>query len=157
MPPLDYLPFMNAIRAKGPRRVLSSRHASAWTPVRGPLAASRVVLLTSAAVRQAAQPAFTPPEDTSYRVVPMDADPSELRIDHRSPIGTDARLDLEVVVPRTTLASLAKRGVLGSVATAFLSFVGGTELQQQVEEELAPALAAEVRRLGGDLALLVPY
>jgi hypothetical protein len=157
MPALDYLPFMNAIRAKGPRRVVSSRHASAWTPVRGPLAARRVVLLTSAAVRQAAEPAFTPPEDTSYRVVPLDADASELRIDHRSPIGTDARVDLEVVVPRTALASLAQQGMVGGVATSFLSFVGGTELHQQVEEELAPALAAQVRRLGGDLALLVPY
>ena len=157
MPALDYLPFMNAIRAKGPRRVLSSRHASAWTPVRAPLAASRLVLLTSAAVRQAGQAAFTPPEDTSYRVVPFDADASELRIDHRSAIGTDARVDLEVVVPRTALASLADQGVLGSVATAFLSFVGGTELHEQVEQELAPALTREVQRLGGDLALLVPY
>lgn len=155
--PFDYLPFMNAIRAKGPRTVVSSRHASAWTPVRGPLAATRVVLSTSAAVRLAGQPAFNPPEDTSYRVVPMDADARELRIDHRSPIGTDARVDLEVVVPRTALVNLANAGVLGGVAEAFLSFAGGTELHQQVEDELAPALAAEIQRLGADLALLVPY
>jgi D-proline reductase (dithiol) PrdB len=154
---LDYLPFMNANRAKGPRQVVSSRHANAWTPVRTPLRSARVVLLTSAAVRLAEQSAFVPAEDVSYRVVPIDTAPTDLRIDHRSPIGTDARVDLEIVVPRHALTSLAEQGVVGDVAPAFLSFVGGTELHQQIEEQLAPALTDEVRRLGGDLAILVPY
>src|SRR5437588_7904444 len=155
--PLDYLPFMNAVRAKGPRQVVSSQQANAWTAPEMPLSAMRVVLLTSVAVRRADQPAFAPPEDTSYRVVPFDAAADELRIDHRSPIGADARADLEIVVPRLALASLARRGVIGSVASSFLSFVGGTELHQQVEVELAPALAREMRAMDGELALLVPY
>jgi hypothetical protein len=116
-----------------------------------------VALLTSAAVRHVSQPAFERTSDASYRAVPFDVDASELRIDHRSPIGSDARTDLEIVVPRRALAELAQQDIVGSIAPQFFSFVGGTEVQQQVEEQLAPALAGELQALGVDLAILVPY
>ena len=125
--------------------------------MKGPLSSARVALITSAAVRHMNQPAFEPPEDTSFRAVPVDAAPSDLRIDHRSPAGADARIDLEVVAPRAALGELARAGAIGSIAPFFFSFTGGTELHQQVEEELAPALVRELRQLNVDLALLVPY
>lgn len=154
---LNYLAFMNANRARGPRHIVVSRHVGTWTPFTGPLSSARVALITSAAVRLADQPAFEPPEDTSYRAVPFDAAASDLRMDHRSPVGTDARLDLEIIVPRAALAGLARGAVVGGIAPYFFSFTGGTELHQQVEEELAPGLADELRQLEIDLALLVPY
>lgn len=154
---LEYLPFMNAKRAKGPRRIVSSRHQNAWTPPPLPVSSARVALITSAAVRHVEQPVFEPPEDTSYRAIPFDTPASDVRIDHRSPVGTDARVDLEVVIPRAARAELARVGAVGSIAPTFFSFVGGTELHQQVEEELAPALASELKALDVDLALLVPY
>lgn len=154
---LEYLPFMNANRAKGPRRIVASRHRGAWTPFKGSLTSVRVALITSAAIRHADQRAFEPPEDTSYRAVALDVTASELRIDHRSPVGSDARIDLEVVAPRAALTELVRAGKIGSVAPFFFSFTGGTELHQQVEEELAPRLVDELRKLGVDLALLVPY
>jgi len=154
---LDYLPFMNANRAKGPRRIVVSHHRGAWTPFKGPLTSARVALITSAAIRHTDQPAFEPPEDTSFRAVALDVTVSGLRIDHRSPVGSDARIDLEVVAPRAALAGLARSGKIRSVAPLFFSFTGGTELHQQVEEELAPALADELRKLDVDLGLLVPY
>ncbi len=154
---LRYLPFMNAKRAKGPREIRSSRHAGAWTPFSGPLSAACVALISSAAVRHVDQAAFEPPEDTSYRAVAMDAAASDLRIDHRPPVGADARADLEVVLPRAALADLAGGGKVGSIAPSFFWFTGGAELPRQVEEELAPALADELRRMQAQLALLVPY
>lgn len=154
---MDYLPIMNAKRSKGPRRVVSSRHANAWTPLRVPMRSARVALVSSGAIRTADQRPFEPSGDASYRVAPFDADPAELRIDHRSSVGTDARKDLEVVLPRKALAELARNGTVGSVAPSFFSFVGGIELHQQVEEELAPEMARELRDLGVDLAVLVPY
>lgn len=153
---LDYLPIMNANRAKGPRRIVSSE-VTAWTPVSVPLKSARVALVTSAAVRLASQPEFVPPEDTSYRAVPIDAPDLELHIDHRSPVGADARKDLEVVAPRAALTELVRQGLIGSVAPLFFSFVGGTEMHLEVQEQLAPALAAELRAVGADLAALVPY
>jgi D-proline reductase (dithiol) PrdB len=155
--PLDYLRFMNQNRAKGPRRIVSSHRGDSWTPFTRSLASARLALITSAAVRHVNQPVFEPPGDTSYRQVASDTPASDLRIDHRSPVGTDARVDLEIVLPRAALEELARSGVVGSVAPSFLSFAGGTELHQQLDEELAPALANELQTLGVDLALLVPY
>jgi D-proline reductase (dithiol) PrdB len=154
---LNYLPFMNPNRTNGPRRIVTSRHQNAWTPLRTSLRSARIALISSAAVRHVDQPAFQPPQDTSYRAVPFDTPASELRIDHRSPVGSDARLDLEVVVPRAALAELTHQGTVGSIAPSFFSLVGGTELHQEVEQELVPALAEELRGLDVDLALLVPY
>jgi len=154
--PLDYLPIMNANRAGAPRTVVSSQQ-TAWTPAPAHIGSARVGLLTSAAVRHVNQPAFERTSDASYRAVPFDVDASELRLDHRSPIGSDARTDLEIVVPRHALAELAQQGMVGSIAPLFFSFVGGTEVQQQVEDQLAPALAGELHALGVQLAILVPY
>src|SRR5579859_4554048 len=147
---------MNASRAGGPRTVVSSQQ-TAWTPAPAHLGSARVALLTSAAVRHVDQPTFERTSDASYRAVPFDIDASQLRIDHRSPIGSDARTDLEIVVPRHALAELAQQGIVGSIAPLFFSFVGGTEVQQQVEQQLAPALASELQALGVDLAIMVPY
>ena len=121
------------------------------------LSAARVALLSSAALRPPSQPPFVPPEDTSYRVLSADPEPADLVIDHRSPVGTDARRDVEVVLPRAALAALAGRGVIGSVVPTCFSFVGGCRLHRQIEGELGPALAAELAALGTDLAVLAPY
>ena len=64
---------------------------------------------------------------------------------------------LEIVVPRHALAELAQQGIVGSIAPVFFSFVGGTEVQRQVEQQLAPALARELEALSVDFAILVPY
>jgi D-proline reductase (dithiol) PrdB len=154
--PLEYLPIMNANRSGGPRTVVSSEQR-AWTPAPANLGSARVALLTSAAVRDVNQRPFEPTSDASYRAVPFEVESSLLRVDHRSPIGADARTDLEIVVPRNALAELAQRGIVGSIARAFFSFVGGTEVQREVEEHLAPALARELQALDVDLAILVPY
>ena len=103
-----------------------------------------MALVSSAAVRLTEQPPFTPPEDTSFRAFPINAPAECLRIDHTSPVGADARVDLEVAVPRAALLALAEQGVVGSVAPRCFAFVGGTLLHEQVEYKLAPSLAAEL-------------
>ena len=155
--PLAYLPIQaeNAGPA-GPRQLVRSSEPS-WCATVPALSAARVALLSSAALRRPSQDPFVPPEDTSYRVFPADPEAADLAIDHRSPVGTDARRDVEVVLPRAALAALARQGVIGSVVPACFSFVGGCRLHRQIEEELGPALAAELAALGTDLAVLAPY
>ena len=157
MMPLAYLPIQaeNA-GPEGPRQLVRSSRP-AWCARVPALSAARVALLSSAALRRPSQPPFIPPEDTSYRVLPADPEAGDLLIDHRSPVGTDARRDVEVILPRTALAILDRRDIIGSVASACFSFVGGCRLHRQIEEELGPALAAELTALGTDLAVLVPY
>jgi hypothetical protein len=154
---LHYLDFVGLASETRPARRVAASAAPAWTPMRTPVARARVALLSSAAVRLHDQPPFQPPEDTSYRAVPIAAPAGQLRLDHTSPVGTDARRDLEIVLPRRALRDLAEQGVIGGVAPACYTFVGGTRLHAQVEQELAPALAGQLAEAGVDLALLAPY
>ncbi len=155
--PLAYLPIQaQHAGPQGPRQLVRSSRP-AWCATVPPLATARVALLGSAAVRRVGQPPFVPPEDTSYRVLPADPAIADLTIDHRSPVGTDARRDLEVVFPRGALAALQSEGVIGSVAAPCYSFVGGCRLHREIEGELGPALADELRAVGAELAILAPY
>ncbi|MDP6559887.1 MAG: hypothetical protein QF619_07185, partial [Candidatus Binatia bacterium] len=96
----------------------------AWHPLVRSAASARIALLTSAAMRRASQPNYTPPDDASYRIIPAAPTVSDLVIDHRSPVGVDARRDSEIVFPRNALTALANQGLVGSIASDHFSFVG---------------------------------
>ena len=153
----DYLSLMARRAAPNPPRELKLVSKQAWQPVAKPLSEMRVTLMTSAAMREDQDPAFPPLGDASYRKISSDPAVTGLKIDHRSHIGHDARKDPEIVFPRAALAALANRGIVAGVTPFHLSFVGGIRLYRELEEELAPALVAEITRAGGDLAVMVPY
>src|SRR4029079_12696285 len=102
-------------------RVLAQPAKFAWCAVTKPLAESRVALLTSAALRLQTQPPFVPREDLSYRRVPSDPAIGPLVIDHHSGIGAVPKQDPEIVFPRTALAGLLSRGLIGSVSPQHFS------------------------------------
>jgi D-proline reductase (dithiol) PrdB len=155
--PFYYLPVMAQNSAPNPPRVLAAPSKSAWQPITKPVSGSRIALLTSAALRLADQEPFIPREDLSYRRVPSDPSAGRIVIDHHSGIGTVPKQDPEIVFPRTALAALAQNGTIGAVAPFHYSFMGGVRAHRQIENELAPALAAEIEHARVDLALLVPY
>jgi len=155
--PFEYLPIMAKNSAPKPPRVLVSPSKTAWSPVTKSVRESRVALLSSAALRLANQEPFIPREDLSYRRVPSDPSAGEILIDHHSGIGRVPKQDPEIVFPRAALAELAKRDSVGSVAPFHFSFMGGVRRQQEIENNLAPALANDLRQAQVDLALLVPY
>ena len=155
--PLEYLPIMAQNSAPKPPRVLASPSKPAWCEVTNPVRASRVALLSSAALRLANQKPFIPREDSSYRRVPSDPAAGEIIIDHHSGIGRVPKQDPEIVFPRTALAELAMRGIVGSLAPFHFSFMGGLREHGKIENELAPAIANDLRQAQVDLALLVPY
>jgi D-proline reductase (dithiol) PrdB len=155
--PLEYLPIMAQAAAPKPPRVLVSPLKEAWIPVIKPVNESKVALLSSAALRLEYQEPFLPREDLSFRSVPSDPAAGAISIDHHSGIGRVPKQDPEIVFPRTALASLAQRGVIGTLSPHHFSFMGGVRDAQKVEDELAPAIAAELKKAAVDLALLVPY
>jgi D-proline reductase (dithiol) PrdB len=155
--PLEYLPIMAQNSAPKPPRVLVSPSKPAWCPITKPVSESRVALLTSAALRLANQEPFIPREDLGYRRVPSDPCAGEIVIDHHSGIGRVPKQDPEIVFPRTALAELAKRGIVGSLAPFHFSFMGGVRRHQEIENELAPAVANDLLQAQVDFALLVPY
>lgn len=155
--PLEYLPIMARNSAPKPPRVLVPPSNPSWCPITKPLSQSRVALLTSAALRLAYQQPFLPREDLSYRRVPSDPTGGEIVIDHHSSIGRVPKQDPEIVFPRTALAALAQNGAIGSLAPFHVSFMGGVRRPKEIENDLAPAIAADLTRDRVDLALLVPY
>ena len=155
--PLEYLPIMAQAGAPKPPRVLVSPSKAAWVPVTKPVSESKVALLSSAALRLEGQEPFVPREDLSYRRVRSDPAAGAIVIDHHSGIGRIPKQDPEMVFPRTALATLAKRGLIGALSPYHFSFMGGVRRSQEIEEELAPAIAAELKKAAVDLALLVPY
>ena len=155
--PLAYLPIMAQNSAPKPPRVLAAPSKPAWCPITKPVSESRVALLSSAALRLAQQTPFIPREDSSYRRVPSDPSAGEIIIDHHSGIGKVPKRDPEIVFPRTALARLAEKRIVGGLAPCHFSFMGGLREHGKIENELAPSIAAELKQAEVDLALLVPY
>jgi D-proline reductase (dithiol) PrdB len=154
---LDYLPLMAQSSAPKPPRVLVSPSKPSWCALRKSVNASRVALLTSAALRLRDQPPFTPREDLSYRLVSSDPAAGDIVIDHHSRIGDVPRLDPEIIFPRSALAALVKNKTVGSVSRYHISFMGGLRSHKAIEQELAPAISGELEKASVDLALLIPY
>lgn len=155
--PFEYLPIMAQNSAPNPPRVLAKPLQIGWSPVTQPVSQSRVALLSSAALRLAGQEPFVPREDLSYRPVPSDPNAGKIVIDHHSGIGTVPRKDPEIVFPRTALAALVDRCLVGALAPFHFSFMGGVRRHHEIENVLAPALAEELAAAEVDLALLIPY
>lgn len=152
-----YLPIMAQAGAPKPARIVVAPSKQAWCAMTRPLSQSRVALLSSAALRLADQQPFTPREDLTFRLVPSDPAAGEIVIDHHSGIGRVPRQDPEIIFPRSALAALANAGVIGSLSSFHISFMGGLRAHKEIDNELAPAIAGELRCLEVDLALLVPY
>jgi hypothetical protein len=153
----EYLPIMARSGSPKPPRVLVAPSNPAWRPIKKPLSESRVALLSSAALRLVDQEPFIPREDRTYRLVPSDPSAGEIVIDHHSGIGRVPRQDPEIVFPRSALAALANRGVIGALSPFHISFMGGLKCHKEIESEIAPAIAVELKRAEVDVALLVPY
>ena len=154
---LEYLPIMAQAGAPKPPRVLVSPSKQAWSPITKPVNQSTIALLSSAALRLQDQEPFVPREDLSYRRIPADPAAGTVIIDHHSGIGRIPKHDPEIVFPRTALASLAQRAIIGAISPFHFSFMGGVRRAREIEEELAPAIAADLEKMAVDLALLVPY
>jgi D-proline reductase (dithiol) PrdB len=155
--PFEYLPIMAQAGAPKPPRILVAPSKTAWCEINKPLNRSRVALVSSAALRLADQQPFTPREDLSYRLVSSEPSAGEIVIDHHSGICRVPRQDPEIVFPRTALAALTKSGELGSLSPFHISFMGGVRRHNEILNELAPAIASELKQFDVDLALLAPY
>ena len=155
--PLAYLPIMAQNSAPNPPRELASPSKPTWCSLRKPISESRVALLSSAALRLANQEPFIPREDLSYRRVVSDPGAGMIVIDHHSGIGRVPKEDPEIVFPRTALARLVDKRIVGALSPFHLSFMGGVRRHREIEDNLGHALAQEMKQAEVDLALLVPY
>ena len=125
-------------------------------PLRKPLNESRVAIVTTAGLHLPSQPPFDNDVrggDTSYRIIPNDADVSTLLEAHRSETFDHAgvQADPNLAFP---LDRLREMGL--PLAPRHLSFMGSITAPGRLIAESAPEAAQLLVDDGVDVALLVP-
>ena len=133
-----------------------------WTPMRRPLAESRVALVTSAGLHlRSDQPFITDHQgggDASYRVIPRDTSPADIVQSHVS-IGFDHSSiyrDINVTFPMDRLQELKEHGAIGSLADNYYSFMGALRDPSVMVEQTGPEVAQRLIDDGVEVAFLTP-
>jgi D-proline reductase (dithiol) PrdB len=132
-----------------------------WTPLRKPLAACRLALVTTAGVHHPGQHPFDmgdPDGDPSYRVLDGATITADYRITHDYYDHRDADRDLNVVLPLARLREFVQQGGVGCLADNHYSFMGhivGRHLPTLLEQS-APQVARLLAAEGVDIVLLTP-
>jgi D-proline reductase (dithiol) PrdB len=132
-----------------------------WIPALLPLRAANVALVTTGGVHLSAQEPFNmddPHGDPSFREIPIDFNPENLRITHDYYNQKDAKRDINLVLPIDRLREMALRGAVGKVhevAYSFMGHIDGSHIKTLVRET-APAVAQALVKGGADYTLLVP-
>src|SRR5918999_209591 len=95
-----------------------SRKCVPFTPFDRALDKSTIAIVTAAGVHLKDQEAFNIADelgDLTYRVIPPDAEPSQLMVTHHHYDHTDADEDINVVFPIEVLNDLVAEGFIGGV------------------------------------------
>jgi D-proline reductase (dithiol) PrdB len=131
-----------------------------WTPLREPLAQCRVALVSTAGFALPDQPPFEDKRggDTSFRVIPREAEPRTLLEFQRSEVFDHAgiRRDPNLAFPLDRLRELAASGRIGSVAPRHLSFMGSITAPGRLVRDTAPEATRLLVEDGVRAAVLVP-
>jgi D-proline reductase (dithiol) PrdB len=158
-PPIDYIARTReqyAALGHAAYRWVENPEPSPWSPLRKPLAESRLTLVASGGVYQSGQIAFHHRDDTSFRAIPSNVKLSDLRTSHFAYDQSAARADPNVVFPIEPLRRMVESGRLGSLGPSAYTCMGGIYSSRRVREDLAPEIARNIREDEVDLVLLVP-
>ena len=135
-------------RAEGP---------PALTPLKKPLAESKVGVLCTAGTYVKGQVAYYYKDDTSIRAIPKSTPVSEIRFSHLTEQYLPAaRKDPNCVFPIEPLARLEAEGGVGEVADELFSCMGAVYSQRRTREELTPRIVERFEAQNVDLAFLIP-
>jgi D-proline reductase (dithiol) PrdB len=132
-----------------------------WTPLRKPLAESRLALVSSAGFVLPGQERFKATlagGDGSFREIPWDTDVASLTDCHKSDSFDHSGMvrDPNLAFPVDRVRELAAAGRIGEVNRRHLSFMGSITAPGRLVRDSAPEAARLLRSDGVDVALLVP-
>jgi len=154
--PVEYIPRTRELYSSyAPYRWVVNTDTPPWTPLRKPIAQSKLAVMTSGGILYRDQPRFHR-EDASYRLIPKNATPDDLSVWHFGCRTADAEADHNCVFPLARLRELEAEGAIGELADPAYSFMGGVYSARKVREELAPKIADDLKRAHADAFFLVP-
>ena len=126
-----------------------SRKCVPFTPFEGELSKATVAIVSAGGVHLRSQEPFNIADelgDLSFRVIPDDADTSELMVTHHHYDHADADRDINVVFPLDALRDLRDEGFIGEVARKHVGYMGYTMQLKAMYEGTAPEIANEIDR-----------
>ncbi len=132
-----------------------------WTPLAKPLSDCTVALVTTAGLHLRDDKPFNrdhPGGESSYRVIPGNADPADIVQSHFS-IGFDRTAiyrDINITFPIDRMRELCEQGVIGGLAPNYYSFMGALRDCTIVAEQTGPEVAQRLQAEGVDVVLLTP-
>lgn len=131
-----------------------------FRPLRKPLRACRLALITTGGVHLREQPAYDmadPRGDPSYRVIPADTPSTGLAITHDYYDHRDAERDMNILFPIELFRDLVRGGQIGSLATCY-SFMGHIEPPHVTTllQRTAPQVVDKLKQDQVDAVLLTP-
>jgi D-proline reductase (dithiol) PrdB len=151
--PIAYIPRTRERYRNYPPYRWVVNHEAPWTPLARPIRECRVGLVSSGGFYVEGQPPFEE-NDASYRLIPVDTPPGDLRIYHHGYRDDDPDRDPNCVFPLERLRELAAAGAVGGLAEAAVSFVTFYSARRDLER--AARIAADLTRMGVEAALCVP-
>lgn len=132
-----------------------------WTPLARPLSEATVALVSTAGFVMPGQEPFDGKArggDSTYRLIPGDADPATLVDTHRSESfdHTAIRRDPNLAFPLDRIREMESAGRIGAVARRHLSFMGAITAPGRLIRDTAPEAARALVDDGVEAAILVP-
>ena len=130
---------------------------SPWTPWEKKLSQSKLGIVTTAGLHLRGDHPFEG-GDPSYRAIPSNASPNDVIQSHAS-IGFDHTgyyRDINLAFPLDRMRELVERGVLGSVAANYYSFMGAQRNPARIIEETAPEVVQLLKADQVDAVLIIP-
>jgi D-proline reductase (dithiol) PrdB len=126
-----------------------SRKCVPFTPFDGELARATVAIVTAGGVHLIEQEPFNIADelgDLGFRIIPEEADTSQLMVTHHHYDHADADADINVVFPLDVLRDLKEEGFVGGVARKHVGYMGYTMQLKAMYEGTAPEIANEIDR-----------
>ena len=132
-----------------------------WTPLKKPLNACRLALISSAGMVTADQDPFDNLiriGDTGIREISYDVDAEILRETHRSKAfdHTGIRQDPNLAFPVDRLRELADAGFIGSLNYRYFSLMGSVTTPAKLIKNTIPQVVPKLLEDQIDVALLIP-
>ena len=122
-----------------------SRYCVPFTPFPGRLEDASICLVTTAGVRTKDDSPFRTDGDTTWRVIPAEAEARDLRYDDSHYDHACVDRDLNCVFPIDRLRELAREGRVASLTARHFS-LGYSQALRELRERTIPALVREIDR-----------
>jgi len=127
-----------------------SRKCVPFTPFDGELQRATVAIVTAAGVHLRDQEPFNISDelgDLTFRLIPPDVGPSDLKVTHHHYDHSDADEDINVVFPIDALRDLKEEGFVKAVAAKHVGYMGYTMQLKAMYEGTAPEIANDIDKL----------